>query len=151
MVKENILEPLGIEHLPLTRSRESNGELGTPIMGWGSYPTVHEAIKIGKLLHDEGNLRGQQVLSRAKVREALFRTSYQGYDAPGTDRYLHSVWLVSVSTSSCRVGVPLMAGHGGNYVMMVPSGLTLIRFSDANSYDVAPMVRAVERYRSSCR
>ena len=123
MVKENILEPLGIEHLPLTRSREPNGELGTPIMGWGSYPTVHEAIKIGKLLHDEGNLRGQQVLSRAKVRDALFRTSYQGYDAPGTDRYLHSVWLVSVSTSSCRVGIPLMAGHGGNYVMMLPSGL----------------------------
>jgi hypothetical protein len=44
-----------------------------------------------------------------------------------------------------------MAGHGGNYVMMVPSGLTVIRFSDHCSYDIAPMVRAVERYRSSCR
>jgi hypothetical protein len=150
-LKEDVLDPLHVGHIPLTRSREVNGELGTPMMGWGSYPNVHEAVKIGKLLQDEGNLQGRQVLSRAKVREALFRTLSRGYEAGGTDRYLHSVWLVSVFAWPCIVGVPTMAGHGGSYVLMIPSGLTVIRFSDSVSYAVAPMVQAVERYRSSCR
>jgi len=143
MLKEDVLDPLHVGHLPLTRTREVNGELGIPIMGWGSYPNVHEAVKIGKLLQDEGNLQGRQVLSRAKVRDAHFRTTYRGYEAGGTDRYLHSVWLVSILAGPCTIGVPVMSGHGGNYVLMIPSGLTAIRFSDSNSYVVAPMVRAV--------
>ena len=54
MVKDNVLRPLGIPHLPLARTLENDGQLGVPIMGWGSYPNVVEAAKIGRLLHDEG-------------------------------------------------------------------------------------------------
>ena len=58
---------MNIEFLPVSRTLESEGELGTPVMGWGSYPNVYEAAKIGKLLHDEGEYQGIQLLNRDMV------------------------------------------------------------------------------------
>ena len=40
--------------VPLSRSIEADGSLGTPIMGRGSYPDVDAAAKVGRLLQDEG-------------------------------------------------------------------------------------------------
>lgn len=34
--------------------------------------------------------------------------------------------------------------------MMLPSGLSVVRFMDADDYEVRNTVRAVETYRSSC-
>jgi CubicO group peptidase (beta-lactamase class C family) len=151
MLREDVLRPLGIENLPIQRTIERDGELGTPIMGWGSYPNVDEAAKIAQLLRDEGLLRGRQLLNRNKVREALHRTSVAGYDAGNGQRYLHSVWLMPADAGPCRVQVPTMNGHGGNQVSILPSGLIAIRFGDMNNYDINPLVRTAERYRSSCR
>jgi CubicO group peptidase (beta-lactamase class C family) len=151
MVHEAVLEPLGIPHLPLSRSLEPGAELGPPIMGWGSYPDVDAAAKVAQLLQNEGAHRGHQLLSRAKVREALRRTDRPGY-ATGNpaETYLHSVWTVRVDTGACAIDVPTMSGHGGNYVMILPSGLSVVRFMDANSYDVSRATQAAETYRSSC-
>lgn len=152
MVREDVLAPLGVPHLPLSRSIESDGTLGTPIMGWGSYPDVDAAAKVAQLLQDDGAHGGRQLLSRAKTREALRRTGRLGY-ATGNpaERYLHSVWTVSVDTGSCTIDVPLMSGYGGNHVMMLPSGLSVIRFMDAGDYEVRPATLAAETYRRSCR
>ena len=43
-----------------------------------------------------------------------------------------------------------MSGHGGNHVLMPPSGLVIIRFMDAGDYEVSHATRAAETYRSSC-
>lgn len=154
LVREHVLKPLGIEHLPLTRTIEEEGRLGIPIMGWGSYPNVCEAAKIGKLLCDEGRFEGQQLLNRNKVREALYRTSKTGLGA-GTSygraqRYLHSMWIIHIVLSTCDIYAPSMSGHGGNRIVMLPSGVVAIRFSDANFYDIAHMVAVAELCRSSC-
>jgi CubicO group peptidase (beta-lactamase class C family) len=151
MLREDVLRPLGIETLPLSRTIEAEGKLGTPIMAWGSYPTVNEAAKIAQLLQDEGRLGGEQLLSAIKVREALSEAWHPGYDTGGNQSYYHSVWRRPANLSRCVVHVPTMSGHGGNLVMMLPNGLTAIRFGDDNHYDITPMVRATERYRSSCR
>ncbi|MFQ5792672.1 MAG: serine hydrolase, partial [Acidobacteriota bacterium] len=151
MLREDVLRPLGIEHLPISRTIESDGALGTPIQGWGSYPNVDEAAKIAQLLQDEGWFEGRQLLSRNKVREALARSWQRGYDTGGNQRYFHSVWWRPANLAECVVHVPTMSGHGGNLVMMLPNGLTAIRFTDDNHYDVTPMVHATELYRSSCR
>jgi hypothetical protein len=154
MVKENVLKPMGIPHLPLARTLESDGELGTPIMGWGSYPTVVEAAKIGRLLHDEGEYRGKQLLNKNKVNEALLRTSRIGYRT-GTsygnpEVYLHSMWIPQVRLTTCLVTAPSMSGHGGNRVVVLPSGVIAIRFSDSNQYDISCMVAVAEFYHSAC-
>jgi CubicO group peptidase (beta-lactamase class C family) len=154
LVRENVLEPLGIKHLPLTRTIEEEGRLGIPIMGWGSYPNVFEAAKIGRLLADEGRYQGQQLLNRNKVREALYRTAKRGLGAGSSygraQRYIHSLWIIHIVLTTCEIPAPTMSGHGGNFVVMLPSGSIAIRFSDANFYDIAHMVAVAEYYRNSC-
>ncbi len=154
MVKENVLKPMGIPHLPLARTLESDGELGTPIMGWGSYPTVVEAAQIGRLLHDEGVYRGNQLLNKNKVKEALHRTSRIGYSTGmsygNPETYLHSMWIPQVRLSTCLVTAPSMTGHGGNRLVVLPGGVIAIRFSDSNQYDISCMVAVAEFYHSAC-
>lgn len=150
MVKKNVLRPLGIPHLPLARTIESDGTLGTPVMGWGSYPTVIEAAMIGRLLHNEGELRGKQVLNEFRVKEALYRTFRAGYDAGSAyglpQEYLHSMWINNIGLSIDVVTVPSMNGHGGNFVVILPNGVIAIRFSDSNHYDISHMVAVAEFY-----
>ncbi|MGB3861188.1 MAG: serine hydrolase [Candidatus Aminicenantaceae bacterium] len=153
MVKKNVLRPLGISHLPLARTIESDSELGTPVMGWGSYPTVIEAAKIGQLLHNEGKLREKQVLNEFRVKEALYRTFRAGYDAGSAyglpQEYLHSMWINNIGLSIGVVTAPSMNGHGGNFVVILPSGVIAIRFSDSNHYDISHLVAVAEFYGSN--
>lgn len=150
LVEEFVLRPLGISHLPLARTIEADGELGTPVMGWGSYPTVIEAAKIGQLLHNEGKFKGKQLLNEFRVKEALYRTFRAGYDA-GTayglpQEYLLSMWINNIGLSIGVATVPSMIGHGGNFVVILPSGAVAIRFSDSNRYDISHMVAVAEFY-----
>jgi hypothetical protein len=86
------------------------------------------------------------------VREALRRTSVPAYETGHpSERYLHSVWTVRLDTGRCTIDVPLMSGHGGNHVMMMPSGLSVVRFMDACDYEIRNTALAAEMYRSSCR
>jgi len=151
MVQDDVLRPIGVYYLPISRSFEGAGVLGTPIMGWGSYPDLDAAAKIAQLLQDDGMHEGQQLLSVTKTREAMRRTGNPGY-ATGhpSERYLHSVWTVRTNTGRCDVNVPMMSGYGGNFVMMLPSGLSIVRFMDADDQEVRNTVRAAETYRSSC-
>jgi len=43
-----------------------------------------------------------------------------------------------------------MVGHGGNLVAMPPSGVSAIRFYDANNYSVGGMLRVAEMFHSAC-
>jgi hypothetical protein len=151
MVRRDVLEPIGVPHLPISRSFEAGGALGTPIMGWGSYPDVDAAVKVARLLQNDGAHEGRQLLSRTKVREAMRRGGRDAYETgAASERYLHSVWTVRTDTGRCTVDVPLMSGYGGNHVMMLPSGLSMVRFMDAGDYEVSYATRAAEAYRSSC-
>ncbi len=152
MVRKNVLEPLGIFYLPISRSIEADGRLGIPIMGWGSYPDVDAAAKIAQLFQDNGMYDGRYLLSKAKTREAMRRTGQRGYATGNSaEYYLHSVWTVRADTGACTIDVPMMSGMGGNAVMMLPSGLSFIRFMDAGDYEVSDSVQTVEYYRSSCQ
>ena len=73
MVRDDVLGPIGIPHLPISRSIESDATRGAPIMGWGGYPDVDAAAKVALLLQDDGAQDGRQLLSRAKTREAMRR------------------------------------------------------------------------------
>lgn len=150
LVQRDVLRPLGIVHLPVQRTIEPGGSLGTPTQAWGSYPTVEETAKIALLLSNQGRLGDRELLSPTRIREALSPSLEAGYDTGGNQSYLHSVWRRPANLPGCVVHVPTMSGHGGNLVMMLPNGLVAIRFADDNDYDVTPMVHATELYRSSC-
>jgi len=155
LVKRDVLTPMGIEHMALARTVESDGGLGIPIMGWGSYPTFQETVKIARLLYDEGEFQGRQLLCRKRVREALHRTDRQGWKTgrPANDpqHYFHSFWQQTIPTARGEVTVPSMRGHGGNLVAVLPSGVIALRFSDENYYDISYMVEVAEYLRPSPR
>jgi hypothetical protein len=121
-------------------------------MGWGGYPDVDATAKVARLLQDDGAHAGRQLLSRTKTREAMRRAGQAAYPTSNpNERYLHSVWTVRTDTGRCTIEVPLMSGAGGNHVLMLPSGLSMVRFMDADNMEVRNATRAAEMYRSSCR
>ena len=151
LVRQDVLEPMGIPHVPVSRTVEADGSLGVPQAGYGAYPTLGETARIAKLFRDEGVFEGRQLLHKGRVREAMHRTSRRGFDAGSGRRYLHAMWLLPIDTRSCGgIDVPTMSGLGGNLILFPPSGLIAIRFADADDYQPEPMVWAAEHYRSSC-
>ena len=117
------------------------------MLAWGAMPTVDETAKIALLITNEGEYEGQQLLSREKIREALGRTEWAGYD---TDErgvvYRHSFRSTIVRTSiRCEVDVSYMLGWGANHVLFLPDDIMIIRFMDKYDFDIDNLVQSVEK------
>lgn len=158
LVRENVLKTINAQYLAVQHTEENDGSKGIPIIGWGAFPTVDETAKIAILLLNEGKYKGRQLLHKEKIREALSRTEWTGYEnfiswsrngVPGS--YNHSFWSHNVITDKCLVKISYMAGHGANYVAFFPSNVILIRFMDEMDRDFDPLVLAVEEIRTSCK
>ena len=152
LVHNNVLVPIGAEYFTLRHTLESDGSKGIPMLAWGAMPTLDEAAKITLLMSNEGEYKGQQLLSREKIREALGRTELAGYD---TDErgvtYRHSFRSTSFRTSIfCQVHVSYMLGFGANHVLFLPDDVIIIRFMDEFDFDVGTLVRRVEKQLPSC-
>jgi CubicO group peptidase (beta-lactamase class C family) len=150
LVHENVLKPIKAESFVLQHTEEPDGSKGIPIIGWGAYPTVDETAKIATLLLNEGRYKNHQLLNKRKVREALYRTDWEGYDSYENRRYNHSFWSRNISIGGCTKRVSYMIGHGGNYVMFLPDNAILIWYIDKMDYAIDPVVRAVGKTITWC-
>jgi hypothetical protein len=89
------------------------------------------------------------------VQDALFKT---GKGLPTGERntagfalYNMSFWSLPHRTpNGCRNQIPYMEGYGGNFVVLMPNGLTAFRFADAENYDVEALARVAERVQPWC-
>ncbi len=148
LVRDNVLRPLGADALAVVRTLEPDGALGTPVAGWGSYPTVVESVQVGRLIAEEGIHGGRQILNRNKVREALERTPRRGLPTTlASTRYLHSYWIGDFALSTGPVTAPYMSGHGGNLVFVLPDATIAVRYADEDNFEAGPMVAVAEFYR----
>lgn len=162
MVRKEVLEPIGVFHAPVMRTvslvepdaTDSGREL--PIFGFGLYPTVEDAAKIATLLQNEGRHDGEMLLHSLRTREALYRTTNKGLPTGGENRYgpkryHQSFWSEKYEPwNGCSVQIPYMAGFGGNLVVLMPNGISAIRFADGHNYEIEPMVLAAERIAPFC-
>lgn len=152
LVHENVLVPIGAEHFTLRHTLESDGSRGIPILAYGAMPTLDEAAKIALLISREGEYEGRQLLNRQKIREALGRTEWAGYntDEPGVT-YRHSFRSTTYRTSiRCQVDASYMLGFGANFVLFLPDDVIIIRFMDEYDFDIDDLVRSVEKQVPSC-
>lgn len=152
LVHENVLVPIGAEYFTLRHTLESDGSKGIPILAYGAMPTLDEAAKIALLISNEGEYAGQQLLNREKIREALGRTEWAGYnmDERGVT-YRHSFRSTTFRTSiRCRVNVSYMLGWGANHVLFLPDDVIVIRFMDEYDFDIDDLVRSVENQIPFC-
>lgn len=153
LVHDNVLVPIGADNFTLRHTLEPDGSQGTPMLSWGAMPTVDEAAKIALLFTNEGEYEGQQLLNREKVREALGRTNWAGYD---TDErgvtYRHSFRATSFRTSiRCQVDVSYMLGFGANVVIFLPDDVIIIRFMDEYDFEMEDLVQRVAKQVPFCQ
>ncbi len=153
MMVEEVFQPIGIEHLPVLRTQEVNGEPGLPLLGVGLYVTVDDMAKFARLLQNGGQHEGQQLLSATKIAEALYQTENKGFPIGRRSRYGDDAYLLSLWSQPYRDGngrfyqIPYLAGAGGNIVALLPNGVVSFRLTDAGNFDLMPLIEAGEAVR----
>ena len=156
MVVNEVFRPIGIFHAPMMHTVEADGERGIPLLAMGLYPTIDDIAKLTTLLQNGGRYQDRQLLSAAKLAEALYKTSEVGLPTGETNRfgdarYHLSFWSAPYQTDDgCFFQIPYMAGYGGNLVVLLPNGISAFRFADGDNFDVESMVLAGETIRPFC-
>ena len=151
-VTRDVLRPIGVMTLPMTHTLELDGARGVPLMLSGAYPNVQDVAKMTQLLHNDGRFGGQQLLSKAKLDEALYRTNVRGLyvNGPWGGTYHMSLWNDVVLHSGCVFDVSSMLGYGGNLVVLLPNDVTIFRFTDISVNSHRNLIRAASEIRSLC-
>jgi len=155
MVTDEVYRPIGILHAPMMHTVEPDDSRGIPILGFGLTPTIDDVAKLVTLLQGRGQHHGTQILSAAKIDDALRRTatglSTRVPSRFGDQRYHLSFWSLPYRTAlGCSVHVPYMLGYGGNIVVLLPNGVSAFRFADGHTYDPETMILAGEAIRPLC-
>jgi CubicO group peptidase (beta-lactamase class C family) len=155
MVADEVYRPIGLLHAPKMHTVEPDGDRGIPLLGFGLTPTIDDLAKLATLLQARGQHNGTQILSAAKIDEALRRTaaglSTRVASRFGDQRYHLSFWSLPYRTAlGCSVHVPYMLGYGGNIVVLLPNGVSAFRFADGHIYDPETMILAGEAIRPLC-
>jgi CubicO group peptidase (beta-lactamase class C family) len=153
MVVADVYQPIGVFHLPTWHTQEADGGRGIPLLGYGLYPTLGDIAKLTVLLHNGGQHQSRQLLSAAKLAEALYKTEARGLPSGlmnqfGEGQYHLSFWSVPHRTADgCSFQIPFMAGWGGNLVVLLPNGITAFRLTDGHSHDMEAVVLVGEAIR----
>ena len=163
-MNREVFQPLGIAYLPTLQSIENGGTPGIPINASGLFATLEDLAKISVLLQCGGQHNGQQLLHAEKLRETLQEGNEKGYPNgwfvdKEEGRYFRSFWFRNhASRAGCQAAIPAMSGVGGNYVLLMPNGLTAIRFAggpddddNGNTYDTSHMRQVADAIRPLCQ
>ena len=153
LVHKNVLVPIGAEHFSTLHTLEKDQSQAIPLLGLGALPTIEEAAKIALLFANNGRYNDQQILDEAKVKEAMGRTEWAGYDTKNDYRgqfYRHSFWSKKIRTGGCDVEVTFMLGFGEHYIVILPGNVILFRFLDEHDMDIDDLIKRVEKLRSFC-
>jgi hypothetical protein len=153
MVMADVFQPIGIVHLPTMHTQEADGGRGIPLLYKGLYPTIDDVAKLTTLLQHGGRHQGRQLLSAAKLAEALDTSEARWLPSGqqnrfGEGQYHLSFWSVPYRTAAgCAFQIPYMFGYGGNLVILLPNGVSAFRFADGGHVDLESMVLAGEAVR----
>jgi hypothetical protein len=164
MIAEEVFKPIHIYHAPTTRTIESDGKPGLPLMAWGWFPNIDDVAKVADLLHKRGNYRGKQILSLDKTM-ALFSTSgslsqNRNWEY-GVRRYKMAFHYMPFPDYSGKIlYCPYASGWIGNKIVLMPGNMTGIRMSNAwpapdeDQYaaaDPTPMAKVASRIKPFVR
>ena len=140
-VTRQVLLPLGIDRLPVRRTTEPDGSRGTPLFGAGMYATLEDTLKLARLFQNHGRHRDKQLLHRELTARAVSNGLSRGYPngwrtGSGEGHYEMGFWLTPHKRLfRCGLRIPVMAGFGGNYVIVMPNRTIGLRFADGHDDD----------------
>ena len=146
MLQREVLEPIGIAHAPVVRTKEARSRRGIPWFNAGYYPTLDDLAKIALLYQSRGAYGGEQILHRGltedllAAREALPKRadlsvgSKGGAAANGTGGELYKMgfhFRPYVGAGGRQYYLPTMWGAGESEVVLYPNGLVSIVIAKA--------------------
>jgi CubicO group peptidase (beta-lactamase class C family) len=162
LITREVLQPIGIARMPVLFTKEPNGARGILEFGAGMLPDLDDVAKLVKLLRNGGRHQGKQILSATKLDEAIGKTMPIGLPTgwlkdDGETYYHMSLWLHPYKAhKGCLLRIPVMSGHGGTYVIIMPNGITAFRFADglsnsAGTWDSSGLRKVADYIRPFCR
>ena len=157
MMQDEVYRPIGINVVPTIQTVDADA---IPIYGFGQFLNAYDTARIAQLLSDDGAYNGQQILHRDRTRQSTYKSADSGFstyvDVPiesGSQRarYLNSFWSFTLSVPSvCTVRIPYMWGFGGNFVVVLPNGISAFRYADGDVHDPAALALASADIRPFC-
>ncbi len=139
MMTEEVYKPIGIYHMPSNLTKEPDGRPGVPHMGCGLYMTLDDIAKIVRLLHNGGRYNNEQLLSVAKLAQALYQTDKRGLPTGSSNKfgkqtYHMALWHAPYETDDgFSTSIPSMQGWGGISVTLMPNGITGFRVGNGGN------------------
>ncbi len=137
MLRDEVFRPLGIHRIPITHSQSLGDDPSIPELGFGMLPTLDEAARLTILLRHHGRAGEHQILHPSVTRDVVDMSRRKGLPTgwtyeDGTKSYYHmGFWRIEFEPRrGCRTFIPTMVGVGGNYILLMPKGLTGFRFAD---------------------
>jgi hypothetical protein len=142
MVSTEVLQPIGIFHAPIVRTREPAGRDGPAWFSAGYYPTLDDLAKIALLFQDHGEHDGKQLLHRRLTDSVLAAEGALDKEGDASDgvpvvrdgatpaklyRMAFHFTPVTGSVSGKRRYLPTMSGYGENIVQLFPNRIVAIR------------------------
>jgi hypothetical protein len=137
---------LGISSAPIMRTIEPDQSAGLPPFGYGFYPNVEDVVKLSILLQNGGRYEGLQILHSGRLAEAMFQTDVTGLPTGNSNEYGEFTYHLAFDGLPYRERdgrtkrIPFSTGFGGNHWVLLPNGITVFRFCDANQYGVHSMI-----------
>ena len=180
LVRDDVFAPLHVNSGGMTTIRTDNSPAGAPTGYYGLFFSRDDVAKIGSFLNNDGGvIDGVQVLEPDRLKESLFRSDNaadvgvpilggsagsalgppklgSGAAAgPNSRRYGHGFWgkhftPVEFPEYQCDFWVTLMAGYGGNIVVLLPNRSTLYVFSDGREFPWVDFVREISKLAPMC-
>lgn len=168
-VRDEVLRPIGIYHVPAVHTREAGGRDGPVWCNAGYYPTLDDLAKIALLYQSNGEHGGVQILNRQlaeglmQARNAIIKRGdaslgplYPPKDETEDARYLMGFHIIRYVGAHQKVYyLPSMHGSGENDVIMYPDHMISLVMAKAAQErvdgqnvksDEGPVtIRAVER------
>lgn len=157
MMQDEVYEPIGIQVMPTLQTSDLEP---IPIYGFGMFLNAYDTARITQLLSGDGMFGGQQILHRERTRQSLYKIGNSGFETfaavpieAGSEnaRYRNSFWSFTLSgPGNCTVRIPYMWGYGGNFVVILPNGISAFRYADANVHDPTALALATTGIRPVC-
>lgn len=157
MLCGEVLEPIGIAHAPVVRTREAGSRRGLPWLNAGYYPTLDDLAKVTMLYQSRGACGGEQILHRAltedllNARGALPKRGDLSLGARGSaaanglEGELYQMgfhFRPFVNAGGRQYHLPTMWGAGESEVILYPNGLVSIVIAKASQLPAGEAARS---------
>jgi len=135
MLEKEVYEPIGIHYAPTNRTIEADKRMDQPLMAFGYYPTIGDMVKIARLYQSGGRAAGVQILYERGIAALSAGAQPRGLPtgektSSGETTYFNAFWESQYQAAGgCKLYVPAMEGWGGNFVILMPHGITAVRLA----------------------